>query len=200
MDEQLKPRVRAAINLVRGADTPQKAAELLSRATGVTDDLFGHWLQRLDGRQVVVILDTCMSGGFATAEKGQEQPQSASTDKRLPSPPFDFLDSEVARLKDIGQKETALLAACHLNEVTLIREDLQHSILTYHLLQEMQKDSQPAELNGMYRDISLAVKNYFQSTGLQAENDRLQAAGTLPYAMGYPFLVNNCTESVYLRP
>jgi len=65
LDEKLKPRVLAAVNLVQRAGSPQKAAEWLSRATGVSDDLFGHWLQRLDGRQVVVILDACMSGGFA---------------------------------------------------------------------------------------------------------------------------------------
>lgn len=201
LDESLKPRVLAALQLVRKAGSPQKAAEWLSRATGVTDDLFGHWLQRLDGRQVVVILDSCMSGGFATAEKGEDVPlKSAEIDKPSPPAPFDFLDSEVARLKDIGQKETALLAACRRNEVTLIREDLKHSVFTYHLLREIQQAQPPDELNGAYRDISQAMKNYFRTTGLQAENDRLQAAGALPHAMGYPFLINNCSKPVHLRP
>ncbi|MBC7817247.1 MAG: DUF4384 domain-containing protein [Planctomycetaceae bacterium] len=201
LDEQLKPRVQAALKLVRGAGTSQKAAELLSRSTGVTDDLFGHWVQRLDGRQVVVILDSCMSGGFATAEKGEESPpKDAEKDKPSLPVPFDFLDSEVARLKDIGQKETALLAACHRNEVTLIREDLKHSVFTYHLLREIQQAQPPDELTAAYRDISQAMKNYFRTTGLQATNDRLQAAGTLPHAMGYPFLINNCSKPVHLRP
>jgi len=34
-----------------------------------------------------------------------------------------------------------LLAACHRNEVTLSLKDLEHSVLTYHLLVEMQSQS-----------------------------------------------------------
>lgn len=199
LDEPLKPRVLAALQLVRRAGSPQKATEWLSRATGVADDLFGHWLQRLDGRQVVVILDSCMSGGFATAEKGENTPPNSEDGNKLPVS-FDFLDSEVARLKDIGQKETALLAACRRNEITLTREDLKHSVFTYHLLREMQQTQPPNELNAAYRQISESMKTYFRTTGLQAENDRLQAAGTRPHAMGYPFLINNCSKLVHLRP
>ena len=60
----------------------------------------------LDGRQVVVILETCHSGGFATHEsestKGIEKPQ--------PVDDFNFLGPQLGRLKDIGQPEIALLA------------------------------------------------------------------------------------------
>ncbi len=40
------------------------------RHSCVTDDQFGHWLQRLAGRQIVVILDACHSAGFADEGKG----------------------------------------------------------------------------------------------------------------------------------
>mgnify|MGYP001073480424 CR=1 FL=1 len=34
----------------------------------VLDDTFGRWVQELDGRQVLVVLDTCHSGGQTQAE------------------------------------------------------------------------------------------------------------------------------------
>ena len=54
-----------------GADPghPEATNAALLRETGISDDLFGRWLQRLDGRHVVVILGSCYGGGFATAAK-----------------------------------------------------------------------------------------------------------------------------------
>src|SRR6185369_715944 len=49
-----------------GTDAEKVAAmdAYIRRSTGVSDDLFGRWLQDLAGRQVVVLLDSCFSGGF----------------------------------------------------------------------------------------------------------------------------------------
>jgi hypothetical protein len=80
----------------------------------VTADEFGHWIQMLDGRQVVVILETCHAGGFATREAEGEK--GIDGDKGLD---FDFLGSQLGRLKDIGQPESALLAACAAHETAI---------------------------------------------------------------------------------
>jgi hypothetical protein len=85
--------------------------EALTRHAAVSDDLFGHWLQRLAGRQVVVIIDACHSGGLATMEKSlasANQPRD-----------FDFLSGELGRLKDLGQPQSALLVACGADELSL---------------------------------------------------------------------------------
>ncbi len=70
LTDELKPVLASARKVVQNVDTAEKAYERLVRATGVTDDVFGHWLQALSGRHVVVILDICYSGGFAADEKG----------------------------------------------------------------------------------------------------------------------------------
>ena len=105
-----------------GAD---KQAEDMVRHCCVTDDQFGHWLQRLAGRQIVVILDACHSAGFADEGKdlgpvqvGKSAVNSLSTVPRA-SDNFGYLTTQLTRLKDIGQNETAPLTACGSKESTL---------------------------------------------------------------------------------
>ena len=81
----------------------------MCRATCVTDQLFGHWLQRIDGRQVVVILDACHSAGFSPDAKGFGEGEGAFA--------FNFLEGQLPRLKDIGQADTVLYSACSANQV-----------------------------------------------------------------------------------
>jgi hypothetical protein len=88
-----------------------RGAQALVRHTAVTDDLLGHWLQRLSGRQVVLIIDACHSGGLVTLEKG-------ATDSGQPRS-FDFLTGELGRLKDLGQPESALLVACGAAQLSI---------------------------------------------------------------------------------
>src|SRR5262249_26655518 len=111
--EPVDRRVKDWIALVK--QEGPKAGNALIRRTGVSDDEFGHWLQKLDGRQVIVILDICHSGGFADREK-----EFGSGDK---APAFDFLDRECARLKDIGQRGCSLLAACGAQESAQVRQE-----------------------------------------------------------------------------
>jgi hypothetical protein len=91
---------------VRDGSIPQDQADaLLRRATCISDDVFGHWLQSLAGRKIIVVLDSCFSGGFSASEKGALNQEPALSDR------FDFLDGEVSRLKDIGQGNAVMLAA-----------------------------------------------------------------------------------------
>jgi hypothetical protein len=96
----------------------------------VTADEFGHWIQMLDGRQVVVILEICHAGGFATHES--EGWKGVGGDKGFV---FDFLGPQLGRLKDIGQPESALLAACSAHESALstyIPDDELKSMIAEH--------------------------------------------------------------------
>jgi hypothetical protein len=102
---KLNARVDELLQIAKQAGEPVKAHNALIRHTAVSDDLFGHWLQSLAGRQVVVMLDTCHSGGFSVGEKSLGAAPSATGG-------FDFLDGEVGRLKDLGQQEAVLVSAC----------------------------------------------------------------------------------------
>jgi hypothetical protein len=104
----------------------QNVNDFLIKKSCVTDDEFGHWVQALDGRRVVVVLDACMSGGFA-----DEEGDKPRTDQSGNAPAkslgqaggaergvfrFDFLRGQLGRLKDLGQGNTAMLAAARSSE------------------------------------------------------------------------------------
>jgi len=108
----------------------RKAHNVLIRNSCIMDDEFGHWLQRLDGRRVVVILDACHSGGFQQEqgdEPGEDDEQASNQAKGLSRGHnndaiplrFDFLQPQVARLKDLGQGNTALLSAARASESSI---------------------------------------------------------------------------------
>lgn len=97
----------------------EKVVHLLTRKSCVTEDEFGHWLQALPGRRIVVILDACRSGGFYPTN------QSGSTKsirgqftmvQKAPVGEFTFLKGQLGRLKSLGQVNTAMLAATHSDE------------------------------------------------------------------------------------
>jgi Domain of unknown function (DUF4384)/Caspase domain len=85
-----------------------RATVSLLQQTQLTDDEMGHWVQKLDGRRVVVILDACRSGGMNKTD--------GPPDKGLNGGPrgrkgFDFLSGEFSRLKDLDQPSLTVLAA-----------------------------------------------------------------------------------------
>jgi hypothetical protein len=84
-----------------GETRAQAAARF--RATNISDDTLAAWLSRLHGRQIVLILDTCHSGGVIEGK-------SLATS---------FWQDEAARLKDISQLNTLVLASCAADEQTL---------------------------------------------------------------------------------
>jgi len=117
----------------------QWADEATIRRTMLLDDTIGRWLQELDGRKLVVILDTCHSGGQTAQEK--------SLAKGLGDAPlggdvvFDFLDGELERAKDIGQKEMAMLASSKATQVSFERKEGDLSTMTYFLVQLLEAQS-----------------------------------------------------------
>ncbi len=93
------------------------ASAYLSRVTAVDDDEMGHWVQKLDGRQVVVILDACRSAGMAG--DGKNQVKDLRGADRKPLPDFDFLKAGFSRLKDLNQPSLTVLSACAETENSL---------------------------------------------------------------------------------
>jgi hypothetical protein len=137
----------------------QRAAEVLIKRSAITDDEFGHWVQALDGRRVVVVLDACMSGGFA--EEEGDQPKDGSADKSLAKVldraaarrrgqfRFDFLRGQLGRLKDLGQGNTAMLAAACPAEssvqLPVFPEQEPAAAWRLELIKEIANRDQPAE-------------------------------------------------------
>ncbi len=163
----------------------QFADDATIRRTMLLDDTFGRWLQGLDGRKLLVILDTCHSGGQTTLEKslakGLGDPQPAGGDVQ-----FDFLDGEMERAKDIGQKETALLASSLASQVSFERKEGDLSTMTYFLVEQMSTAPGPLTLAAAYENLKRQVAAYVERNFL----------GTTQT----PVLVDNLSPPFYLRP
>ncbi|HVX62933.1 MAG TPA: DUF4384 domain-containing protein [Pirellulales bacterium] len=206
VDEAWNALQRAGVRTINQGNYRQ-ANGVLMRATAVSDDLFARWLQALSGRRVIVVLDSCFSGGFATQEKGLGKGESEATE----APRFDFLSGEVGRLKDIGQPDTALLTACraaqtalssHANSgrpedqepasiaLTAFFEQLKvqkaadndpMSVMSYYLLNTLLKAQEPVDVKQAGADCTRDMKNYFDSETFRARvrkiNDQRRQEG-----------------------
>lgn len=179
-------RVAEAVEVVKRAGSLEKAGPALVRETGVSKHLFGHWLQRLDGRQIIVVLDACYCGGF-----GQEKDFFASSKPAA----FDFLETEFARLKDLGQGETALLAACSAQETAAIREETDLSVMTYYLVEAIRGAGRQLTLKDAHQYCQRTMADYFAKT-----NAARRAAGKPPLDPHEPQVFDNGSRPVYLKP
>jgi uncharacterized caspase-like protein len=180
-------RTAEALTIVKQAGSLEKGSAALLRETGVTDDLFAHWLQRLAGRQVIVVLDICFAGGFAAQEK-----DLLSAGKAVP---FDFVDSELTRLKDLGQKELVLLASSSAGATSAVRKEEDLSVMTYYLLEAVQAAPDRLTMEDAHRHCQRAMREYFQRM-----NQAAQAAGKPPLQPHEPHLFNYSSGAVFLKP
>ena len=98
-------------------------------------------LQDLDGRKIVLILDTCHSGGQAANEKGLRSLDGAKAIGAL-----DLFDNELRHMKDIGQKETALLMSSRAAQVSLVRRQGDLSVMTKFLIEMIREADGPLTL------------------------------------------------------
>lgn len=178
---------RAAELLQLARQNPNKEWDALVRATGISDDLFGRWLQNLNGRQVVVILDTCHSGGFATAEKGIPTRGGAG---------FDFLEGELTRLKDIGAQDQAMLSAAMTDELAMEHYSGEFGLLTGYLLKSLVDIKGPVKLEDCHAYCEREFPKYFELVNQALEQEGSDERVKPHHA----FLTNNCVRPVFLKP
>ncbi len=155
----------------------------IARETGISDDEFGHWLQKLDGRQVVVILDACQSGGFA--KNAPKKPLQ----KDLTFRPAMFLDSTVGRLKDIGQRDVALFAAAPAELPSVESTRTWGGVMTHFLANAMKQATGTLTLQQAYEQTKAGMADWFSK---QSEDTQKKAHE--------PQLFNDCKDMPVLRP
>lgn len=184
----LLPRLKEGLKFAEQYDGDvAKIDQALTRATAVTDDLMAHWLQKLADRQVVVILDICHSGGFVADAKSTKGVEKA--------PDFDFLEREIGRLKDLGQGNEALLAACRSAEKSQVRVQHDFSVMTRALIEAVAKTESTLTLDDAFVACRRGVRDYFVEL-----NDILIRNGRPARPVQNPVLVNHCLKMPVLRP
>jgi hypothetical protein len=127
-DETLGP-----YDLNAGASNlPFEQRQEIYRRSNILDDTLARWLQELQGRQIVLILDTCHSGGVV---QGKSLARS-------------FLASEAARVKDITQLNTLILASCAADEQSLFEGTRNKTMwFTYCLTEAIESAGLPRPLS-----------------------------------------------------
>ena len=168
--------------IVRRTESSEAAALAIQRQTGVSDDLFAHWLQRLAGREVVVILDVCHAGGFAAGDKRAKRG-------------FDFAVGETTRLKDLGQRQIALLSACGAQETAAVRREDDLSVMTFYLTEALRSAPAQLSLQRAYEECRGGMADYFRKLAADA-----QSAGRSPPAGHVPQLFGESAASIWLKP
>jgi hypothetical protein len=181
LDPQRQPLAEALGDVVAQAGSADAAARLLTHQTGVSDDLFAHWLQRLAGREVVVILDVCHAGGFAAGDQGDKG--------------FDFAAGEASRLKDLGQRQIALLSACGSHEAARVRDENDLSVMTYYLAEAIRSAPAQLSLERAFDQCRVGMTDYFHKLAMEANS-----AGQTPPAGHVPQLFGESAAKVWLKP
>ncbi|MFO0819476.1 MAG: caspase family protein [Pirellulales bacterium] len=148
-------------------------------STMVLDDTFGRWMQNLDGRKVAVILDTCHSGGQAANEKGLV----GAVGQRGAG--VDMLDGDLAHVKDIGQKDVALLVSSRAAQVSFVRKQGDLSVMT-HCLVELYENTPRLTLAAAAAQLKVDVPKF--------------VAANFPGATQDPELLGDVSDPVLLKP
>jgi hypothetical protein len=190
--DRLKALLLHAKQVMERTGSKEQSLDSIIRQTGITDDEFAVWLQKLDGRQVIVVLNACHSGGFAQNEKGHAGAGQEAG--------FDFLDREVVRLKDLGQAETVLLTACSTQQSSLVRPQKDYSVMPYYLIQLLREARGPVDLVQCHQYCEARMKDYFESPEFRAANEKRRELKIEPIRPHQPQLYNQCSQPAYLKP
>lgn len=151
------------------------------RTTMLLDKTFGRWVQNLDARQLIVIIDACHGGG---------QTQGAikaitGNDQATPFRKF-FFATTWQRTKDIGQRETAVLASSRATQVSFEQPEGDLSVMTHFLIEKLSASPRSVTLSEAFEYVKAQVPAFVERH--------------YPGTTQTPVFVDQTTPPVYLRP
>ncbi len=159
------------------------------RSSMLLDKTFGRWVQNLDGRRLVVIIDACHSGG--QTQGAIKSITGGSTD--IPFRKF-FFATTLKRTKDIGQRETAVLASSRATQVSFERRGESLSVMTHFLVEKLSEGTGPVALQ--------EVADYLCNRYLGLLNSITPGRRRLPYLLTRrrpPFTFGFSAKTVFLQ-
>lgn len=163
---------------------------LVCKETGISDDEFGHWLQALDGRQVIVILDNCHSGGFDENAKREVAKGLGATEVNKAFH-FNFMGGAMDRLKDIGQRDTALMAAAPAGLPSIESGRIGGSIFGQHLMKIIRESRSTLTFESAFEQVKTGMAQWF------VENlDKMPPN----FKEHQPTMANYCSKMPIMKP
>lgn len=182
-----------------------KADLYLIQQTSVTDDEMGHWVQKLDGRRVVVIMDACRSGGMSRADgapdKGLDRSPRAGKGKG-----FDFLSGEFARLKDLNQPTLTVLAAASETQDSIEFTRARNGLFTAALMALLDTANGPVDARTAVDVAAAVIKNVIADFDkaidqvIQAHPEKKEELEKQKGSYFTPTLFTTDPNPVYLKP
>jgi hypothetical protein len=151
------------------------------RTTMLLDKTFGRWVQNLDGRQLTIIIDACHSGGQS---QGAIKALTGG-DSTQPFRKF-FFATTWKRTKDIGQRETSVLASSRAAQVSFERREGDLSVMTYFLIDKLSTERGSLTLHDLAEYLKIQVPAFVEKH--------------YPGATQTPSFVSQTTSPVYVRP
>ena len=107
----------------------------------VTNEMFCHWIEKLSGRKVLILIDSCNSAGMATAN-AQTLSQS---------------------LSGTGQANTVFITSSEADEISFVRKDGGMSVFTYEVLKSIEEASTPLTHVQLYEMVKPRVDQYVKN-------------------------------------
>jgi hypothetical protein len=128
------------------------------KETMLMDEMFGRWIQELDGRKVLIILDACHSGGMAANAKTLSKSLSSDDDWQ----PLRFAFTQLAVAKSVGQKDAALIASSTSSEVSFVRKEWDLSVLSYFVPNAIEDSKNPLTHVQLCETVKPKVARYIE--------------------------------------
>ena len=126
--------------------------------TMLMDEAFGRWIQELDGRKVLVIIDACHSGGMAARAKSRSKAQDEDADWK----PLHFAFTRLATAKNIDQKDAAVIASSTSSQYSFVRKERDLSVFAYYVLQTVLEARTPLSHVQLYEAVKPLVSRYVE--------------------------------------
>ncbi len=104
------------------------------RSTMILDTTFGQWVRALEGRKVLVLLDTCHSGAVADGAKAVALPGGV---RAVPQIPEHFLADVFKGAKALGLPNVWLLASSRAEQPSFERREKDHGVMTFFLMERL---------------------------------------------------------------
>ena len=133
------------------------------RRTYFSDPEFGHLVQALDGRKIMVIIDACNSGGQIEGAKTASEvsaPEWRQLVRESEQP--HFLGDILLRALGIGQKDAAILTACRLDQSAVESGRLQSHLMTHYILETLMRATKSLTLRDVYEEVAPRVIEYLR--------------------------------------
>lgn len=112
----------------------------------IRDDELAAWLDELESQNVVLIADTCFSGGMVPSAIAGRVKSLSPYVEPLASPPTQVLSDGF--VQDIGQSGRLILMASAENQYSLESIELGHGVFSYYLLEALRSPSADQNGNG----------------------------------------------------